>query len=122
MSAIQSLEDLNRFREEVLEKKARAASLGAVQVVVGMGTCGIAAGALNTMQAILEQVEAEHLQNILVSKTGCIGLCEEEPVVQVALGQKRMVTYGKVTPEKARRILKEHVLGGSPVLDYIVKA
>ncbi len=122
MATIQSLEELKHFQKEVLEKKAQEAKLGTVQVVVGLGTCGIAAGALDTMRAIQEQVEADHLQQVRVSKTGCSGLCEEEPVVQVIAGSKAAVTYGKVTPEIARRILKEHVQGGSPVWDYVVKA
>ncbi len=121
MTAIRSLEDLNRLKEEVLEKKAQDARQGIVQVVVGIGTCGIAAGALETMQAFLEQIETDHLQGIRVSKTGCIGLCEQEPIVQVVVGNKPKVTYGKVTPEMARRILKEHVLDKKVVHDYVVR-
>jgi NADP-reducing hydrogenase subunit HndB len=122
MTAIRSLDDLKKFREAVLEKKAQDAKLGKIQVIVGMGSCGIAAGALHTMQAILEQTETEHLQGIQVSQTGCNGQCEEEPIVQVITGDQRKVTYGKVSPEIARRILREHVLGGKVVQEYVIEA
>ena len=121
MTAIRSLDDLKKFREEVLEKKAQEAQLGKIQVIVSLGSCGIAAGALHTMQAILEQIEAEHLTGIQVSQTGCIGLCEEEPIVQVITGEQHKVSYGKVSPEVARRILHEHVLGGKVVQEYVIE-
>jgi NADP-reducing hydrogenase subunit HndB len=122
MTTIRSLDDLNKFREEVLKKKAQDVKLGKTQVIVSLGSCGIAAGALDTMQAILEQTKAEHLPGIQVSQTGCIGQCEEEPIVQVITGGQHKVTYGKVSPEVARRILHEHVLGGKIVQEYVIEA
>jgi NADP-reducing hydrogenase subunit HndB len=122
MAAIRSLDDLIKFREEVLEKKAQDAKLGRIQLIVSMGSCGIAAGAQHTMQAILEQIEAEHLQGIQVSQTGCIGQCEEEPIVQVITGGKHKTSYRKVSPEVVRRILREHVLGGKVVQEYVIEA
>ena len=122
MTAIQSLDDLKKFREKVLEKKAQDAKLGKIQVIVGMGSCGIAAGALQTMQAILEQTEAEHLHGIQVSQTGCNGQCENEPIVQVISSDQHKVTYGKVSPEVVRRILREHILGGKVVQEYVIQA
>ena len=122
MTAIRSLDDLKKFREEVLEKKAQDVQLGKIQVIVSLGSCGIAAGAQHTMQAILEQTEAEHLTGIQVSQTGCIGQCEDEPIVQVITGDQHKVSYGKVSPEVARRILREHVLGGKIVQEYVIQA
>ena len=122
MTAIQSLDDLKKFREEVLEKKAQDVQLGKIQVIVSLGSCGIAAGAQHTMQAILEQTEAEHLQGIQVSQTGCVGQCEDEPIVQVITGGAHKVSYRKVNPEVARRILREHVLGGKIVQEYVIEA
>jgi NADP-reducing hydrogenase subunit HndB len=122
MTAIRSLDDLKQFREEVLKKKAQEAKLGKTQVIVSMGSCGIAAGALQTMQAILEQTKAEKLQDIQVSLTGCNGQCEEEPIVQVITGGQHKVTYGKVSPEVVQRILREHVLGGKVVQEYVIEA
>ena len=121
MSAVKSLEDLKRIKEQALEKRKVKATAGNAHVIVGMGTCGIAAGARDTMKAILNYIEENNLSGILVSQTGCIGLCEREPIMQVALGEGPKVTYGKVTPEVAERIMKEHVLGGSSVQEYVVK-
>ncbi len=122
MTAIRSLDDLKKFREKVLEKKTQEAQLGKTRVIVSLGSCGIAAGALHTMQAILEQAEAEHLTGVQVSQTGCIGQCEEEPIVQVITGEQPKVSYGKVSPEIARRILREHVQGGKIVQEYVIQA
>ncbi len=121
MSAIKSIEDLKRLREEALEKRRVKTATGKAQVIVGMGTCGIAAGARETMKAILNQIETENLTGILVTQTGCIGLCEREPIVQVIVGEEPKVTYGKVNPEVAKRILKEHVLEGKPVRENIIE-
>jgi NADP-reducing hydrogenase subunit HndB len=121
MSAVKSLEDLKRIKEQALEKKQVKASSGSAHVIVGMGTCGIAAGARDTMKAILKYIETNNLSGIVVTQTGCIGLCEREPIVQVSLGEEPKITYGKVTPDVVQRIMKEHVLGGKSIQEYIVK-
>jgi NADP-reducing hydrogenase subunit HndB len=87
-----------------------------------MGTCGIAAGARDTMKAILSQIEKDNLNDIVVTQTGCIGLCEREPIVQVVVGDSPKITYGKVTPNVAERILTEHVLGGKVVQEHVVQS
>ncbi len=120
MSAIKSLEDLKRAKEEALKKRELKATSGAVQVIVGMGTCGIAAGARDAMKAILDTIEKDSIPGVIVTQTGCIGLCEREPIVQVILGEQPKVTYGKVTPEVARRIMKEHVVEGKAVTSNII--
>jgi NADP-reducing hydrogenase subunit HndB len=122
MTTVKSLEDLKKLREAALEKRAMKSAAGETQVIVAMGTCGIAAGARETMKAILDIIEAENLSGISVSQTGCIGLCEKEPIVQVIVGEQPKVTYGKVNPDVARRIMKEHVTGGKPVVDHVVPA
>jgi NADP-reducing hydrogenase subunit HndB len=121
MSQVKSLEDLKRIKEQALEKKQVKASSGSAHVIVGMGTCGIAAGARDTMKAILKYIEANNLSGIIVTQTGCIGLCEREPIVQVSLGEEPKITYGKVTPDVVERIMKEHVLGGKSLQEYMVK-
>ena len=120
MSAIKSLDDLKRVREEALEKRKAKTTSGAAQVIVGMGTCGIAAGARETMKAVLKYVETENLQNIIVTQTGCIGICEQEPILQVVIGDQPKVTYGKVTPEVVKDIMKTHVVGGKPLTNHII--
>lgn len=122
MSAIKSLEDLKRIREEALEKRKVKTVSGNAHITVAMGTCGIAAGARETMKAILKEIETENLTGIVVTQTGCIGLCEREPIIQVLAGDSQKVTYGKVTPEIARRILQDHVLKGHVVQEYVIEA
>jgi NADP-reducing hydrogenase subunit HndB len=121
MSTVKSLEDLKRIKEQALEKRKLKTTAGTPQVIVGMGTCGIAAGARDTMKAILDYIEKNNISGIIVSQTGCIGLCEREPIVQVSIGDEPKVTYGKVTPEVAELIMKEHVLGGRKLEEYAVK-
>ncbi len=120
MSTIKSLEDLKRAREEALKKRELKATSGTAQVIVGMGTCGIAAGARDAMKAILDTIEKDEISGVLVTQTGCIGLCEKEPIVQVVIGEAPKVTYGKVTPEVARRIMKEHVVDGKIVSNNVI--
>lgn len=120
MSTIKSLDDLKRAREEALKKRELKATSGAAQVIVGMGTCGIAAGARDTMKAILETIEQDSITGVIVTQTGCIGLCEREPIVQVIIGEQPKVTYGKVTAEVARKILKEHVVAGKIVTNNVI--
>ncbi len=122
MSAVKSLDDLKRLREEALEKRRVKTTTGHAQVVVGMGTCGIAAGARETMKAVLDVIEAENLSGIIVTQTGCIGLCEWEPIVEVSVSGGPKVTYGKVSAEKAKEIMKKHVMGGTVVSELVIPA
>ena len=121
MTTIKSLEDLKRIREQALEKRQAKNSSGVAQITVAMGTCGIAAGARDTMKSILSYIEQNNLSGIVVTQTGCIGLCEKEPIVQVKIGEGEKVTYGKVGSAAAERIMKEHVLGGQPVSEHIIQ-
>jgi len=122
MPAIKSLEDLKRIREEALEKRKVKTESGVAQVTVAMGTCGIAAGARDTMKAILSYIETNNVSGVIVTQTGCIGMCEREPIVQVTIGEQPKVTYGKVTPDIAERIMKEHVQAGKTVSEFVVPA
>jgi NADP-reducing hydrogenase subunit HndB len=121
MEKVKTLEDLKRLREEALEKRKVKTASGQVQIVVGMGTVGIAAGARETLKAILDYVEQNSLGDILVRQTGNIGLDSFEPIVQVVVGESPKVTYGRVTPDAARRIMKEHVQGGQIVKDFKIE-
>jgi len=120
MPAIKSLEELKRVREEALAKKQMKATPGHIQVIVAMGTCGIAAGARDTMKSILNFIEAEKLSGVTVTQTGCMGMCEQEPIVQVIVGDSAKVTYGKVNPEVASQIMKQHVQLGMPLKDHVL--
>ncbi len=120
MSQIKSLEDLKRVKEEALRKRELKTEPGQTQIVVGMGTPGIAAGARETMKAILEYIETHQLRDITVRQTGNIGLDSWEPIVQV-IRDKERISYGKVDPEVARRIMKEHVEEGHHVEAFIIE-
>ncbi|HUH98024.1 MAG TPA: (2Fe-2S) ferredoxin domain-containing protein [Anaerolineales bacterium] len=120
MKKIRSVQDLNQFREEIIEEQKRVASLGKARLVVGLGSCGIAVGALDVLHAIEAHVKADHLNEVIVSQTGCIGLCSLEPILEVTTGDGARVTYGKVTPAIVDRILREHVLGGKVVQEFVI--
>ena len=120
MPAIKSLEELKRVREEALAKKQMKAAPGQIQVIVAMGTCGIAAGARDTMKSVLNFIETEKLSGVTVTQTGCMGMCEQEPIVQVIVGDSAKVTYGKVNSEVAGQIMKQHVQHGMPLKDHVL--
>lgn len=120
MPVVKSIEELKRLREEALAKRQLQAAGGRAQITVYMGTCGIAAGARDTMKAILDTIEAENVRDVIVKQTGCIGLCEQEPLVEVQLADTPPVRYGHVSAERAVRIVKEHVIGGQVVSELVV--
>ena len=120
MPTVKSLEDLKRIREEALQKRAIKTAAGNIQIIVGMGTPGIAAGARDTLREFLTQIEQRSLENIQVRQTGNLGMDSWEPIVQVQIGDAPVVNYGKVTPFGAGRIIEEHILGGKPVEAYLI--
>jgi NADP-reducing hydrogenase subunit HndB len=122
MPTVKSLEDLKRIREEALKKQQLKETSGKTEIIVGMGTVGIAAGARETLKAILEMIEKENLEDIIVRQTGNIGLDSFEPIVQVILPGEGKVTYGKVNPEMAHQIMKEHVIAGKIVEEYRIES
>lgn len=121
MPTVKSIEDLKRVREQALQKRQVKTSEGHIQITVGMGTCGIASGARETMKAILAEIETQSLSGVQVTQTGCVGRCEWEPIVDVATSGGK-VAYGKVTAERARQIVKQHVMGGQPVAEFVIPA
>lgn len=118
---MKSLEELQKIKERALERRRMAGEAARVRIVVAMGTCGIAAGARDTMKALLDEIERKQLGDVVVTQTGCIGLCEYEPIVQVKVGDEEMVTYGKIDTARAGRIIEEHVVKGTPVAEWVVK-
>jgi NADP-reducing hydrogenase subunit HndB len=121
MSSIKSLSELERLRDQAIKKRDTKITNARAQITVGMGTCGIAAGARETVKAILDTIEKENLSDILVKQTGCIGLCEWEPLVEVLIDDTK-VRYGKINAERAKQIMKEHVIGGTPVKELFIPA
>ena len=119
---MKTLAELQAIRDKAREKMTvRGDHQEAVRVVVGMATCGIAAGARPVLAAFVEAVANEGLSDhVTVSQTGCIGICQYEPVVEIMQAGKDKVTYVKMTPEKAKRVVAEHIKGGSIVAEYTI--
>lgn len=116
---MKSLEELRKLREELQKEMLARNSEGKTKIVIGMGTCGIAAGAREILQAVLQEVEKRNL-DVVVSQTGCIGMCEKEPLLDVQLPGKDRITYGNVTEEAVQKIIVEHVINGNIVEDLVV--
>lgn len=120
---MKSLEELKQIRDRMKNKVALREGTGETRIVVGMATCGIAAGARPVLNAFVEQVNNENLSDtVTVTQTGCIGMCRYEPIVEVFSGDNERVTYVKVTPQMVTRIIKEHIQGGKPVVEYTIGA
>ena len=120
---MKSLEELAALRERMKNNVAmRQDNSTATRVVVGMATCGIAAGARPVLTAFEEEVNRRGLKDVVVTQAGCIGMCKLEPIVEVFQPGKEKVTYVKMTPEKVSRIVTEHLVNGSPVTEYTVGA
>ncbi len=120
---MKSLEELKAIREKAKENVVmRQENPNNVRVVVGMATCGIAAGARPVLAAFLEEVKGRNLDNVMVTQTGCIGLCKLEPIVEVYVPGQEKVTYVKMTPDKVGKIVADHLVNGQPVDAYAIGA
>ena len=120
---MKSLAELAAIREKMKDKIVLREGTNDVRIVVGMATCGIAAGARPVLSAFVEGVSREGLgDKVTVSQTGCIGICQYEPVVEIFQPGKEKVTYVKMTPEKAEKVLAEHIKGGKVVAEYLYPA
>ena len=116
---MKSLAELRAIKEKMKDKVVIREGGEEIRVVVGMATCGIAAGARPVLNTLVEEVEALGLAGkVTVSQTGCIGICQYEPVVEVFEAGKEKVTYVKVDAEKAKKIAKEHLKEGKVVAEY----
>ncbi len=120
---MKSIEDLKRIREEMQNKiKLRGEENATTRVVVGMATCGIAAGARPVLAAIVDECGKRNLENVTIRQTGCIGVCRLEPIVEVFEPGKEKVTYVKMDADKARRVIAEHIVNGHIVEEYTIGA
>ena len=119
---MKSLEELKAIRERMQgEVGVRKADANETRVVVGMATCGIASGARPVLNALAEEVRAKKLDNVVVTQTGCIGLCQYEPIVEVFAPDKEKVTYVKMTPEKAKEVVEQHLMRGLILTKYTLQ-
>ena len=118
---MKSLAELQAIKDKMKDKVILREGANDIRVVVGMATCGIAAGARPVLSTLVEEVNKEGISDkVTVSQTGCIGLCQLEPIVEVFEAGKDKVTYVKMTSEKAKRVVEEHLKGGKVVNEYTV--
>ena len=118
MPQIKSLDELRRLRQQVERDISTRKDTGTT-IIVGMGTCGIAAGARDTMHAILEELRKRDIE-ANVTTVGCIGMCAKEPLVDIEQAGKPRVTYGNVTPDMVSRLIDEHLVKGQVVEEWAV--
>lgn len=120
---MKSIEELMALRDAAKAKMtARDDSTEVTRIVVGMATCGIAAGARPVMNKFVEEIAKRNLSHVTVSQTGCIGMCQYEPIVEVLEPGKEKVTYVNMTAEKAAKVVVDHIVNGNPVTEYTVGA
>ncbi|MBQ6907364.1 MAG: (2Fe-2S) ferredoxin domain-containing protein [Clostridia bacterium] len=118
MKSIAELQEIrNRALSQVNLRKDRE---DGIRIVVGMATCGIAAGARPVLNAFVREVDARKLSNVMVTQTGCIGMCRLEPIVEVYVPGQEKVTYVHMTEDKVARIVAEHIINNRPVTEYTV--
>ena len=121
---MKSLEELLAIKEKAQAQIAARDADGndGIRIVVGMATCGIAAGARPVLKALTDEIAKRNVKNVSVTQTGCIGMCQYEPIVEVFEPGKEKVTYVQVDAEKAVKIVTDHIVNGKPVIEYTVGA
>jgi len=120
---MKSLAELQAIRDRALNQvNLRKERADGTRIVVGMATCGIAAGARPVLNAFVREVEARKLTDVMVTQTGCIGMCRLEPIVEVYVPGQEKVTYVHMTEDKVARIIAEHIINNRPVTEYTVGA
>lgn len=118
---MKTLEELIAIRDKTRQNMTAREGTGEVtRVVVGMATCGIAAGARPVLNAFSQEIARRKLAHVTVSQTGCIGMCQYEPIVEVFVPGQEKVTYVKMTPEKAAKVVADHIVNGNVVIEYTV--
>jgi NADP-reducing hydrogenase subunit HndB len=114
-----TIQDLAKMRDEARKNVAlREGGEHRARITVHMGTCGIAAGARDIMKTVLEEIEKAGIDDVLANTSGCGGLCSHEPMATVELADETPVKYIDLTPDKTRRIFKEHLMNGTPVMEF----
>lgn len=117
---MKTIQELEEIRKKTLQTINVRKDRSGTRIVVGMATCGIAAGARPVLTAIMDEVKNNNLSDVIVTQTGCIGVCRLEPIVEVyKMGQDK-VTYVKMTPEKAMRVIREHIMLDKIVAEYTI--
>ncbi len=118
---MKGLEELRNIKERALQRRKLAGEGARARIVVAMGTTGIAAGARDTMTAILAELEKRGIGDVIVTQTGGGGLSTYEPVVQIQIGDSELVTYGNLDATRVPALIESHIINGQPVTDWLVK-
>jgi len=113
-----SIEDLKRIRDDARHTMTLRSGTARAKITVHLGTCGISAGARDVMSALLKEIEKQQLSDVIVTTSGCAGLCSREPMVTVELAGQPPVKYADLKPDRMLRVLREHVLEGKIVTDF----
>ena len=119
---MKTLKELEQIREQTLKNlQLRNQEHSKLRVVVGMGTCGISAGARSVLNTLIQEVNNCHLEEVMITQTGCVGMCAYEPIFEV-YDESEKTTYVHMTPEKVARVVNDHIVNGRPVEEYTVGA
>ena len=119
---MKSIAELDEIRKKTLEQINMRTNKDGLRIVVGMATCGIAAGARPVMNELIEELNKRNITNVTVTMTGCIGVCRLEPMIEVINPEGVKVTYVKMTKEKASRVVAEHIVNGRICADLTIEA
>ena len=119
---MKSLAELTAIKEKMHDKIILREDQGTMRIVIGMATCGIASGARPVLTTLSDAVANKQVKDVAVTQTGCIGLCQYEPIVEVFQPGKEKVTYVKMTPEKALEVVDKHLIGGNVITEYTIGA
>ncbi len=117
---MKTLEELKAIRQRNQHQVELRKEHNGYRILVGMATCGIAAGARSVMTSLIEEIQKRNLNDVVVTQTGCIGMCKFEPIVEVVQPDGEKVTYIKMDSEKAKRIISEHIVNGLIVSEYTI--
>ena len=112
------IDDLEKISQRVKKTTLLREGAGKAKITVHMGTCGIAAGARKIMNTLLDEIEKRSIDDVILTNSGCAGLCSREPMITVEIKDEAPIKYVDLTPEKTLRILEEHVLGGNVILEF----
>jgi len=116
---VKSLKELKELRESLQKDMSARDNTDKPKIIIGMGTCGIAAGARNILKAVLDEIEKREL-DVNVTQTGCIGMCEKEPLLDIKLPGKERITYGNLEEKDVKKIILEHVINGNMVEELAI--
>ena len=115
-----TFEELKGLRDKSKDIVKLRRGEGRIRIIVHMGACGIESGARNVLYTILEEIENRNVTDVLITTTGCLGLCSEEPMITLEIEGSQPARYGELDEEKVRKVFNEHVLKGKPVTEYLI--